>query len=111
MNKTSHGIAYIGEHGTLALDRSGWEVMEEPKSDKKAKVERRKQSDNGLDKHMENFVSHRVATVKSCDQIIVLEEGKIVELGTHDSLLANDGFYRHLYESQLMEDEIKVSKL
>ena len=57
MNKTSHGIAYIGEHGTLALDRSGWEVMEEPKSDKKAKVERRKQSDNGLDKHMENFVS------------------------------------------------------
>lgn len=57
MNKTSHGIAYIGENGTLALDRSGWEVMEEPKSDKKAKVERRKQSDNGLDKHMENFVS------------------------------------------------------
>ena len=39
------------------VDRSGWEVMEEPKSDKKAKVERRKQSDNGLDKHMENFVS------------------------------------------------------
>ena len=57
------------------------------------------------------FVSHRVATVKSCDQIIVLEEGKIVELGTHDSLLANDGFYRHLFESQLMEDEIKDSKL
>lgn len=56
MNKTPHGIAYIGDNGTLVLDRSGWEVMEEPKSEKKVKVERRKQSDNGLDKHMENFV-------------------------------------------------------
>ena len=57
MNKTPHGIAYIGDNGTLVLDRSGWEVMEEPKSDKKVKVERKKQSDNGLEKHMENFVS------------------------------------------------------
>jgi predicted dehydrogenase len=56
LNKTSHGIAFVGDNGTLALDRSGWEVTEEPKSNKKAKVERRKQSDNGLDKHMENFV-------------------------------------------------------
>ena len=57
------------------------------------------------------FVSHRVATVKSCDQIIVLDEGRIVENGNHEALLANDGFYRHLFESQLMEDEIKDSKL
>lgn len=57
------------------------------------------------------FVSHRVATVKSCDQIIVLEDGRIIESGRHDDLLANNGFYRHLFESQLMEDEIKESKL
>ena len=57
------------------------------------------------------FVSHRIATVKSCDQIIVLDEGRIIENGNHETLLANDGFYRHLFESQLMEDEIKDSKL
>lgn len=57
MNKTDHGLAFIGENGTLELDRSGWEVYEEPKSDKKAKVERRTPKDNALDRHMENFVS------------------------------------------------------
>lgn len=51
-----HGIAFIGNNGTLALDRGGWEVIEEKRSDKKVKVERKKPTDNGLDKHWENFV-------------------------------------------------------
>jgi predicted dehydrogenase len=55
--KREHGIAYIGDNGTLELDRSGWEVIEEGRSPNKVMVERRKVSDNGLDKHMENFVS------------------------------------------------------
>ncbi|MBL7744269.1 MAG: gfo/Idh/MocA family oxidoreductase, partial [Chitinophagaceae bacterium] len=52
-----HGIAFIGDNGTLELDRGGWEVIEEARSEKKVSVERRKVMDNGLDKHMENFVS------------------------------------------------------
>lgn len=56
MNQNDHGLAFIGENGTLELDRGGWQVYEEPRSDKKVKVERRKVVDNGLDKHMENFV-------------------------------------------------------
>ena len=57
MNRTSHGIAFVGDNGTLTLDRSGWEVFEEPKSNQKIKVERKMSTDVGLDKHMENFVS------------------------------------------------------
>jgi predicted dehydrogenase len=55
--KREHGIAFIGDNGTLELDRSGWEVIEEAKSAKKILVERKPKVDNGLDKHMENFVS------------------------------------------------------
>lgn len=55
--KKEHGIAFIGDNGTLELDRGGWEVMEEPRSAKKVTVERKKTMDNGLEKHMENFVS------------------------------------------------------
>jgi predicted dehydrogenase len=51
-----HGLAFIGDNGTLELDRSGWEVLPEPRSEKKASVERRKPVDNGLEKHMVNFV-------------------------------------------------------
>lgn len=52
-----HGIAYIGDNGTLALDRGGWEVVEEKRSEKKVAVPRKPSVDNGLDKHMENFVN------------------------------------------------------
>ncbi|HEX7845443.1 MAG TPA: Gfo/Idh/MocA family oxidoreductase, partial [Chitinophagaceae bacterium] len=52
-----HGIAFIGNNGTLELDRGGWEVFEEGRSANKVKVERKLKSDVGLDKHMENFVS------------------------------------------------------
>ncbi len=55
--RKDHGIAFIGSNGTLELDRSGWEVMEEGRSANKVTVERKKSVDNGLDKHMENFVS------------------------------------------------------
>lgn len=56
------------------------------------------------------LISHRVSTVKSCDTIIVLEEGSIVESGTHDELIAKNGFYSHLFETQLMEEESKKLK-
>jgi predicted dehydrogenase len=52
-----HGIAFIGNNGTLELDRGGWEVIEEAKSPNKVKVERKKPSENGLDAHWVNFIS------------------------------------------------------
>ena len=52
-----HGIAYIGNNGTLILNRGGWEVIEERQSKNKVSKPFVKSSDNGLDKHMENFIS------------------------------------------------------
>ena len=51
-----HGIAYIGNNGTLILNRGGWEVIEEAKSKNKVVKPFIKSSDNGLEKHWENFV-------------------------------------------------------
>src|SRR5450432_2721080 len=52
-----HGIAYIGNNGTLILSRGGWEVIEEKQSKNKVSKPFVASSDNGLDKHWENFVS------------------------------------------------------
>jgi predicted dehydrogenase len=52
-----HGIAYIGNNGTLVLDRGGWEVLEEKQGKNKVSKPFVKASDNGLDKHWENFIS------------------------------------------------------
>src|SRR5690606_15501887 len=51
-----HSIAFIGNNGTLVLSRGGWEVTEEKRSENKVLVPFKGRSDNGLDKHMENFV-------------------------------------------------------
>ncbi len=51
-----HGIAFIGNNGTLVLNRNGWEVLEEKKNPGKVSMAWQKSVDNGLDKHMVNFV-------------------------------------------------------
>jgi ATP-binding cassette subfamily B multidrug efflux pump len=52
------------------------------------------------------FISHRVSTVRNADRIAVLHGGRIVELGTHDELLAANGYYSDLYNKQLLEEEL-----
>ena len=52
------------------------------------------------------IVSHRVSSVKDADSIIVLDDGRIVERGTHEVLLARDGYYADLYRRQTIEQEI-----
>ena len=52
------------------------------------------------------IVSHRVSSIRHADEIIVLDGGKIVERGNHDSLLRNKGLYHDLYQKQLLEEEI-----
>jgi ATP-binding cassette, subfamily B, multidrug efflux pump len=52
------------------------------------------------------FISHRVSTVRNADCIAVLYQGRIVELGTHDQLIARNGYYTDLYNKQLLEEEL-----
>ena len=55
------------------------------------------------------IVAHRLSTIREADVILVMKDGKVIEQGNHESLMAADGFYRHLYESQFLrgKDEDK----
>jgi ATP-binding cassette subfamily B protein len=53
------------------------------------------------------IISHRVSTVRHADLILVLNNGRIVERGTHDTLVQQDGIYANMYERQLLEDELE----
>jgi ATP-binding cassette, subfamily B, multidrug efflux pump len=56
------------------------------------------------------LISHRISTVRHADQIAVLIAGRIVELGTHDELLALNGHYANLFQKQLLEEELSVAR-
>jgi len=55
------------------------------------------------------FISHRISTARNADQIAVLVNGRIAELGTHDELLSRNGYYTSLFEKQRLEEEISVT--
>jgi ATP-binding cassette subfamily B protein len=55
------------------------------------------------------LVSHRASTLRAADRIVVLDEGRVVESGTHDELLDREGWYAALYRRQRLEDEIELS--
>jgi ATP-binding cassette subfamily B protein len=54
------------------------------------------------------IIAHRVSTVRDADQIFVLDEGQIVERGTHQELVRADGLYASLYRKQLLEEELEA---
>ena len=64
---------------------------------------------NSMKRIMENrtsiIISHRVSSAKLADKIIVMSEGRVVEEGTHEDLLEGNGFYKSLYEKQMLSDE------
>jgi ATP-binding cassette subfamily B protein len=55
------------------------------------------------------IVSHRISTVRDADQILVLDDGRIIERGTHDELIRRNGSYAELHRKQLLEEELAAS--
>lgn len=51
------------------------------------------------------IISHRVSSAKNADKIIVLDDGKIIQQGTHNQLVNKEGYYKDLFEQQLLEKE------
>ena len=97
-----------GENQKLAIARALYKknsyalIMDEPTAALDALAEEKIYS--RLDKISEGktliFISHRLASTRFCDKIMLLDGGKIREYGTHDELLEKDGLYKQMYESQ-----------
>jgi ATP-binding cassette subfamily B protein len=68
---------------------------------------------SGLAKVMDGrttiFISHRISTARNANQIAVLVQGRIAELGTHDELIARNGYYTSLFEKQRLEEELSIA--
>lgn len=66
----------------------------------------------GLRRHRQGLlmISQRVSTVQNSDEIIVLEDGKITQRGTHEALVQEDGFYQELYHRQLLESQVNTAE-
>jgi ATP-binding cassette subfamily B protein len=53
-------------------------------------------------------IAHRLSTILAADKILVLDEGKLVEQGTHEELLKKSGLYAQLYETQFRKERVRA---
>ena len=71
--------------------------------DTRTEVRIQKAMDNLMEGRTSFIIAHRLSTIRNADLILVMKDGDIVEQGTHEELLARNGFYADLYNSQFEE--------
>ena len=91
----SFARAYIRNPKILILDEATSNIDTETEKIIQKGVERLKENRTTF------IIAHRLSTIKDVDKIIVLNKGKIIEAGNHDSLMAKDSFYRNMYDEQI----------
>lgn len=107
-----------GENQKLAIARALYKkdakalIMDEPTAslDALAEEEIYKQIENISSDKTLIFISHRLASTRFCDKILLLDSGNIKEFGSHDELLAQSGLYKEMYESQKKYYEEEVNE-
>lgn len=95
----SFARAYIRNPKILILDEATSNID----------TETEKTIQRGIEKLQENrttfIIAHRLSTIKNVDKILVLNKGKVIERGNHESLMAIDGFYKNMYDEQMRNHE------
>ena len=71
--------------------------------DTRTEIEIQKAMDNLMKGRTSFVIAHRLSTIRDADLILVMKDGDIIEQGTHDALLKQNGFYAELYNSQFEE--------
>ena len=86
--------ASLADNRILILDEATSSV------DTRTEIRIQKALDNLMKGRTSFVIAHRLSTIKNADMILVMKDGDIIEQGTHDELLAKNGFYAELYNSQ-----------
>ena len=89
--------AILADNPILILDQATSSV------DTRTEIRIQKALDNLMKGRTSFVIAHRLSTIKNADMILVMKDGDIIEQGTHDELLAKNGFYAELYNSQFEE--------
>jgi ATP-binding cassette subfamily B protein len=74
--------------------------------DSESEVAVQRALDTALEGRTSLVIAHRLSTVRSADQILVVDDGRIVERGTHESLLSQGGLYAELYRTQFAPEPV-----
>jgi ATP-binding cassette subfamily B protein len=96
--------AILADRRMLILDEATSSV------DTRTEVHIQQAMDNLMQGRTSFVIAHRLSTIRNADLILVINDGDVVEQGTHTELLAQDGFYARLYNSQFSEQTEQTEK-
>ena len=91
--------AILADNRVMILDEATSSV------DTRTEILIQKAMDHLMEGRTSFIIAHRLSTIKSADWILVMNQGNVLEQGTHDSLMEQNGFYANLYQSQFADSE------